>query len=76
VELAQLICKRSAELGAPDAPDDVPRAALRLTRTAGYDRSALRHASAIFRTRLRNHPDDTASADGLRLLTKVLAFLR
>jgi len=76
VELAQLICKRSAELGAADATDDVPRAALRLARTAHYDRATLQHASAIFRTRLRNRPDDTASADGLRLLSKVLAFLR
>jgi hypothetical protein len=76
VELAQLICKRSAELGAESAADDVPTAALGLVRTAGYDRATLQHASAIFRTRLRNHPDDTASADGLRLLTKVLTFLR
>jgi hypothetical protein len=76
VELAQLICKRSTELAAPGAATDVPRAALRLTRTAGYDQAALRHASAIFRTRLRNDPDDTASADGLRLLTEVRTFLR
>jgi hypothetical protein len=76
VELAQLICKRSAELGAADSPDDVPRAALRLVRAAHYDRATLQHASAIFRTRLRGHPEDAASADGLRLLTKVLAFLR
>ena len=76
MELAQLICKSSAELGAPGAADDVPQAALRLARTAGYDLATLRHASGIFRARLRNHPDDTASADGLRLLTKVLNFLR
>ena len=75
MELAQLICKRSAELGAT-GDDDVPQAALRLARAAGYDRTTLQHASAIFRTRLRKHPDDTASADGLRLLTKVQAFLR
>ena len=76
MELAQLICKRSAELGAAGAPDDVPKAALRLARTAGFDRATLRHASAIFRTRLRNDPEDTAAADGLRLLTKVRTFLR
>ena len=76
MELAQLICKRSAELGAPGAADDVPQAALRLSRAARYDQATLRHASAIFRAQLRNHPDDTASADGLRLLTKVLTFLR
>jgi hypothetical protein len=75
VELAQLICKRSTELGAADAPD-VPKAALRLARTAGYDRATLQHASVILRTQVRNHPEDDASADGLRLLTKVLAFLR
>jgi hypothetical protein len=45
-------------------------------RAAHYDRTTLQHASAIFHTRLRSHPEDAASADGLRLLTKVLAFLR
>ena len=76
MELAQLICKRSAELGAPGSTADVPQAALRLSRTAGYDRATLRHASAIFRTRLRKDPQDAAAADGLRLLSKVLTFLR
>jgi len=75
VELAQLICKRSVEL-ADTGGDDLPAAALRLARTAGYDRAALQHASLIFRTRLRNDPDDATAAGGLRLLTRVLAFLR
>jgi hypothetical protein len=75
VELAQLICKRSSELAAHAEPGDVDKAALRLARAANYDRATLQHASVIFRTRLRNHPGDKASSDGLRLLTKVLAFL-
>jgi hypothetical protein len=75
VELAQLICKRSTELAADGGPADVSRAALGLVRTAGYDKATLQHAKVIFRTRLRTHPDDAASADGLKLLTRVLAFL-
>jgi hypothetical protein len=76
VELAQLICKRSSELGAAGEPNDVPGAALNLVRTSRHDRTMLDHASVIFRTRLQAHPDDEASKDGLSLLTRVLAFLR
>jgi hypothetical protein len=76
VELAQLICKRSSELGAAGAPHDVAGAALHLVRASRHDGTMLDHASVIFRTRLRAHPEDEASKDGLRLLTRVLAFLR
>jgi hypothetical protein len=75
VELAQLICKRSSELYGDYSPEDVGDAALNLVRTAGQDEAEPQHASVIFQTRLRADPADAASQDGLRLLTRVIAFL-
>jgi hypothetical protein len=75
VELAQLICERSSELSGACAPQDVQRAALNLTRVAHNDTTVLRHASSLFRNRLRRDPADDAAKDGLGLLTRVLALL-
>jgi hypothetical protein len=75
VELAQLICQTSSELSGARKPQDVQLAALSLTRAAHHDTTVLRHASAIFRTRLRCDPTDRAAEDGLGLLTRVLALL-
>ena len=76
MERAELICERSSELGGADEPHDVAGAALSLARVSGNDGAALDHASHIFRTRLRADPADDVSRAGLRLLTRVLAFLR
>lgn len=75
MELAQLICARSSELSGARAPQDVQRAALSLTRVAHNDTTVLRHASALFRSRLLRDPADHAAEDGLELLTRVLALL-
>lgn len=75
MELAQLICVCSSELSDARAPQDVHRAALRLTRVAHNDTTVLRHASALFRSRLRRDPADHAAENGLGLLTRVLALL-
>jgi len=74
VELAQQICECSNELSDAREPQDVQRAALRLTRVAHNDTTALRHASSLFRSRLRRDPADQAAEDGLGLLTRVLAL--
>ena len=76
MELAQLICERSSRLAEAGNSHDVGRAAVSLVRTAHHDTTMLEHASVIFRTRLRTDPADQASKDGLRLLTRVIAFLR
>ena len=76
MELAQLICDRSREMSTADEPQDVGAAALSLMRTSGNDGTTLDHASVIFRTRLRDDPADETSRAGLRLLTRVQAFLR
>jgi hypothetical protein len=75
VELAQQICECSSDLSGARQPQDVQRAFLRLTRVAHNDTTALRHASALFRSRLRLDPADQAAEDGLGLLTRVLALL-
>lgn len=75
MELAQLICQCSSELSDARQPSDVLRAALSLTRTAHHDTTVLRHASALFRARLRRDPEDKAAEAGLGLLTRVLALL-
>jgi len=75
VELAQQICECSSELSGARAPHDVQRAALSLTRVAHNDTTALRHASALFRSRLRRDPADQAAEDGLDLLSRVIALL-
>jgi hypothetical protein len=75
VELAQQICERSSELSAAVEPQDVQRAALNLTRVAHNDWAVLRHASGLFRGRLRRDPADQAAEEGLGLLTRVLALL-
>jgi hypothetical protein len=75
VEVAQLICERSSQLYGAYGSDDVGDAALNLVRTAGQDEAVFQHASAIFQSRLRADPADASSRDGLRLLTRVIAFL-
>ena len=75
VELAQRICECSSELSGARAPQDVQRAALRLTRVAHNDTTVLRHASGLFRRRLHRDPADHAAEEGLGLLTRVLALL-
>ena len=52
MELAQQICEYSSELSGARAPHDVQRVALNLTRAAHNDTTVLRHASALFRSRL------------------------
>ena len=76
MELAQMVCERSNELCGTYGPDDVGDAALNLVRTVGPDKAVFQHASAIFQTRLDADPADAASRDGLRLLTRAMAFLR
>jgi len=75
VDLAQQICECSSELSGAHQPQDVQRAALSLTRVAHNDTTALRHASTLFRGRLRRDPSDQAAEEGLGLLTRVLALL-
>ena len=75
MELAQQICEYSSELSGARAPHDVQRVALNLTRVAHNDTTVLRHASALFRSRLVHDPADQAAEDGLGLLTRVLSLL-
>ena len=75
MELAQKICECSSELSGARAPHDVQRAALSLTRAAHNNTTALRHASALFRSRLLHNPADQAAQNCLDLLTRVLALL-
>ena len=75
MELAQLICECSSELSGARRPHDVQLAALSLTRVARHDTTALRHASALFQSRLNRDPADQEAEDGLGLLTRVLALL-
>jgi len=74
-ELAQLICECSRELSGARQPQDVQRAALSLNRVAHHDTTVLRHAAALFASRLRRDPSDHEAEDGLGLLTRVLALL-
>ena len=74
MELAQQVCECSSELSGACAPQDLQRAALSLTRVAHHDTSVLRHASDLFRSRLRRDPADHDAEDGLALLTRVLAL--
>ena len=75
MELVQLICECSSELSGAREPQDVQRAFLSLTRVAHNDTTALRHASVLFRSRLRLDPADRAAEAGLGLLNRVLALL-
>ena len=75
MELAQRICECSSELSGARSPQDVQRAALRLTRAAHNDTTVLRHASVLFRRRLLRDPADHTAEAGLGLLTRVLALL-
>jgi len=75
MELAQLICQCSSELSGARRPHDVQLAALSLNRVAHRDTAVLRHASALFQSRLRRDPADQEAENGLGLLTRVLALL-
>ena len=75
MELAQLVCERSSKLSGARAPHEVQRAAASLTQVAHNDTTVLRHASGLFRNRLRRDPADHAAEEGLGLLNRVLALL-
>jgi hypothetical protein len=75
LESAQVVWRRACDLVAEPDQTDRFAIALELSRAAGQEASAIRHALALGRTRLREDAGDVEARDGVRLLEDTITFL-